>query len=96
MDKFYMEETNMNAITLEIEVSGLVVARFDGEHAAHVRELFGTGRITTPWTFKGMELETEHHAANIITQIRAKNPGVPVNWSPERCEQYVAFRFATE
>ena len=85
----------MNTITLEIEVSGQVTACFDGEHAAHVRDLFGTNRIPTPYTFKGME-HVEEHGARIITNIRAKNPGIPVNWHPERCEQYMAFRFATD
>ena len=75
----------MNRITLEIEGYGQVIARFDGEHAAYMRELFGTNRIPTPYNLKGIYpvVLLQTHGARILADIREKNPGIPVNWSED-------------
>jgi hypothetical protein len=83
-------------ITLHIEVNGGISAEF-GKSAEreHILGLFGTTRIPTPFTFNGIRPDQiEHWAAAVITQIRAKNPGEVVEWSAERCEEFVAFKFA--
>jgi hypothetical protein len=86
-------EINMqNKITLEIEVPGQIIAKFSGPHSEHVQKLFNGTRIPTPWTFADVK-EVEHFGAKVITAIREKNPGVEVNWSDERCEQFTAFKF---
>lgn len=77
-------------ITLEIEITGEVFARFEGPGSEKIRELFGQDRIPTPFTFLHVR-EIEHWAAHIITVIRSKNPGCVVEWSPERCQQLIAF-----
>jgi len=81
-----------NKITLEIEPTGQIVAKFSGPHSERVQQLFNGTRIPTPWTFSGVR-EVEHFGAKVITAIRVKNPGVEVNWSDERCEQFTAFKF---
>jgi hypothetical protein len=79
-------------ITLNIELTGSVSAVFTGPGSDRVTDLFGTNRIPTPFTFVGVP-NVEHHAAYIITRIRAKNPGSLVTWSTDRCEQFVAFTY---
>ena len=86
------EDNMQNKITLEIEPTGQIVAKFSGPHSERVQQLFNGTRIPTPWTFSGVR-EVEHFGAKVITAIRVKNPGVEVNWSDERCEQFTAFKF---
>jgi hypothetical protein len=85
----------MNTITLEIEITGEVTAVFDGEHAKHIRELFGSNRVPTPYTFKGMEHSAEW-PITVLYYIRAANPGVLVRWSTEYSQQFAAFQFTQQ
>lgn len=78
-------------ITLEIEKNGNVTAVFTGTGSERITRLFNSNRVPTPYTFAGVA-EIEQHGAYIIRQIRASNPGVTVQWSPERCQQIAAFK----
>jgi hypothetical protein len=78
-------------IELHVELTGLVVAHFvGGAEAAKIKDLFGTDRIPTPYTFAGVR-DVEIHAANVIGNIRRLNPTVTVVWCAERCAEFVAF-----
>jgi len=79
-------------ITLDIEVSGNVTARFEGEGSENVTKLFGGNRIPTPFTFSNVN-DVEEWAAHIIGHIRSRNPGTSVEWSHERSQQFAAFRY---
>ena len=74
-------------IELHVELTGLVVAHFvGGAEAAKIKDLFGTDRIPTPYTFAGVR-DVEIHAANVIGNIRRLNPTVTVVWCAERCAE---------
>jgi hypothetical protein len=81
----------MTKIELHIEPSGQITARFvEGEEAAKIRQLFGSDRIPTPWTFDGVR-EIEHHGAVVLTAIRKLNPNAIVCWNVDRCAEFIAF-----
>lgn len=90
-----IRERSVDRITLEIEVSGQIIAKFSGPHSSRIQELFNTTCVPTPYTFERVT-DVEHFGATVITAIRSKNPGVDVSWSAERCEQFVAFKFLQE
>ena len=81
---------NAERIELHIDLTGLVVAQFIGAEAEKVKDLFGSDRIPTPFTFAGTN-EPSLHAANIISKIRTLNPGKVVCWSAARCVELIAF-----
>lgn len=78
-------------ITLHIEVSGLISAEHSGQGSERIRELFNTSRLPTPFTFDRVT-DVENFGARVITQIRKLNPTDTVEWSAERCEEFVAFK----
>lgn len=88
-------EANAKRITLHIEVNGLISAHITGGDETRIRELFGSNVIPTPFTFHGVK-DVEHFAARVIANIREANAGVDVQWSPDRCAEFVAFKFAME
>jgi len=90
-----IRERSVDRITLEIEITGQIIAKFSGPHSSRIQALFNSTRVPTPYTFERVR-EVEHFGAVVITAIRAKNPGVEVSWSVERCEQFVAFKFCQE
>jgi hypothetical protein len=77
-------------IELHIDLTGLVSAQFIGAEADKIKELFGSDRIPTPFTFADVK-EPELHAAYVIMQIRRLNPRAEVVWCAERCAEFVAF-----
>jgi hypothetical protein len=80
-------------VTLHIETTGAIVADFRKSHTADtVRNLFGTHRIPTPFTFHRVT-NADRFASIVITEIRRLNPDESVEWSRERCEEFTAFRF---
>lgn len=85
----------MSSGTLHIEVSGLITVEFTGGDEPRIRELFGSNRIPTPFTFDGVK-DVENLGASVLRQIQAKNPGVTVQWSAERCAEFAAFQSLQE
>lgn len=90
-----IRERSVDRITLEIEITGQITAKFSGPHSSRIQELFQSTRVPTPFTFDRVR-DVEHFGAVVITAIRSKNPGVEVSWSVERREQFVAFKFCQE
>lgn len=83
-------------IELHIEVNGLITADFrKSRQATRMKRLFGGYSVATVWTFAGVH-EVETFGAKVITAIREACSPETVEWSSERCAEFVAFKFTTQ